>query len=107
MKLSGSAEALLINLDADEQLTFLTEFGAEYDFAVKSWGAYVTPSLRGRLAAFGLRPCLIVTSDGILELALVEEEHVAAFKAEAAASKIKTLWLDNDDIKTVVAGGAV
>ena len=44
-----------VELDADEQVTFTTESGAEYDVARKSWGFYATPSLNGRLTGFGLR----------------------------------------------------
>ncbi|HLN09267.1 MAG TPA: hypothetical protein VK281_09945, partial [Xanthobacteraceae bacterium] len=45
----------MVALDADEQLTFVTERGAEYDVARKDWGFYATPSLNGRLMQFGLR----------------------------------------------------
>ena len=47
-----------IELSPDEQVTFRTEKGAEYDVARKSWGYYATPSLGGRLRSFGLRPAL-------------------------------------------------
>ena len=48
-----------VSLDADEQLTFVTESGAEYDVARKDWGFYASPSLNGRLKQFGLRGVLI------------------------------------------------
>ena len=47
-----------IRLEPDEQLTFTTEAGAEYDLARKDWGFYATPSLNGRLQQFGLRAVL-------------------------------------------------
>ena len=46
-------------LAPDEQVTLLTESGAEYDVARKDWGFYATPSLNGRLESFGLRGVLI------------------------------------------------
>ena len=48
-----------IQLDPDEQVTFITESGAEYDVARKAWGFYATPSLNGRLRQFGLRAALV------------------------------------------------
>ncbi|MAT10619.1 MAG: hypothetical protein CMM02_06385 [Rhodopirellula sp.] len=48
-----------IILEDDEQVTFLTSSGAEYDVAKKDWGFYATPSLNGRLTSFGLRGVLI------------------------------------------------
>ncbi|WP_247896137.1 hypothetical protein [Azospirillum brasilense] len=43
-----------LDLEPDEQVTFVTKTGAEYDLARKDWGFYATPSLNGRLAGFGL-----------------------------------------------------
>src|SRR5687768_11688346 len=48
-----------MRLEPDEQITIVTERGAEYDVARKSWGFYATPSLNGRLADFGLRGVLV------------------------------------------------
>jgi hypothetical protein len=46
-------------LEPDEQVTFITDTGGEYDIARKEWGFYATPSLNGRLESFGLRGVLI------------------------------------------------
>ena len=46
-------------LDPDEQVTLVTDGGAEYDVARKDWGFYATPSLNGRLPQFGLRSVLV------------------------------------------------
>ena len=46
-------------LEPDEQVTFTTAAGGEYDFARKDWGFYATPSFRHRLARYGLRPALV------------------------------------------------
>jgi hypothetical protein len=48
-----------LRLEPDEQVTFITASGAEYDIAAKDWGFYATPSLNGRLVQFGLRGVLI------------------------------------------------
>ena len=48
-----------IQLEADEQVTFLTETGSEYDVARKSWYFYATPSLNNWLRKFGLRAVLV------------------------------------------------
>ena len=48
-----------IELEPQEQITLLTETGAEYDVARTQWGFYATPSLNGRLQQFGLRGVLV------------------------------------------------
>ena len=48
-----------VMLNDDEQITFKTKQGTEYDFAKKDWGYYASPSLNGRLINFNLRACLI------------------------------------------------
>jgi hypothetical protein len=49
----------VVRLDSNDQVTFVAASGAEYDVAAKDWGFYATPSLNGRLEAFGLRGILI------------------------------------------------
>jgi hypothetical protein len=48
-----------LSLEPDEQVTFVTADGGEYDVARKEWGFYATPSLNGRLSRFGLRAVLV------------------------------------------------
>ena len=48
-----------VALEPDEQITFTTPAGGQYDVARKAWGFYATPSLNGRLETFGLRAVLI------------------------------------------------
>jgi len=62
-----------VRLEPDEQLTFLTEAGAEYDLARKSWGFYATPSLNSRLLQFGLRAVLVKNKIGRYFVLLREE----------------------------------
>ena len=61
-----------IQLSPDEQVTFLTDNGAEYDVTRKNWGFYATPSINGRLKSFGLRGALVVSKFGKIFLMLVE-----------------------------------
>ena len=48
-----------MRLAPDEQITFVTDDGGEYDLTRKEWGFYATPSLNGRLAGFNLRAVLV------------------------------------------------
>src|SRR4030088_2859215 len=66
------ADVGAIEVDEDEQVTFVGESGSEYDVARKSWGYYATPSLNGRLPAKGLRPVLACNNIGRFFVCLVE-----------------------------------
>src|SRR6185369_6166938 len=71
-----------LRLTADEQVTLITESGAEFDVARKDWGFYATPSLNGRLEGFGLRGVLIRnTLTGRYFELLVERGREDAFAA--------------------------
>lgn len=48
-----------IALEPDEQVTFTTPDGGEYDVARKSWGFFATPSLNSRVGRKGFRPVLV------------------------------------------------
>lgn len=86
-----------IDLEADEQVTFTTESGAEYDVARKSWGFYATPSLNGRLKGFGLRGALVKSAAGKFYLFLVEEGKESDCRQYLAREGQKIVcWLDND-----------
>jgi hypothetical protein len=85
-----------VRLAPDEQVTFVTESGAEYDVARKDWGFYATPSLNGRLEQFGLRGVLIRNRDtGRYFVLLVERGREAAFDAYCAQENLAVIaWLD-------------
>lgn len=86
-------------LAADEQITFVTENGGEFDVVRKDWGFYATPSLDGRLAEFGLRGVL-VRSDvtGRHFLLLVETGREEAFERYLAAEELRVVcWLDSPE----------
>ena len=88
-----------LRLDADEQVTFATAAGAEYDVARKSWGFYATPSLNGRLAQFGLRGVLIKNRDtGRYFVLLVERDHEQGFDDYCVQENLAVItWLDTTE----------
>src|SRR3546814_6738540 len=98
-------------LAPDEQVTFVTEAGGEYDVARKDWGFYATPSLNGRLPQFGLRGVLIRnTLTGRYFVFLVEQGREAAFEAYMEQESLAVVaWLDTtealDQLRGAVEGG--
>lgn len=86
-----------VELEADEQLTFTTPSGGEYDVARKSWGFYATPSTNGRLVTFGFRSALVKNDEGRFYVMLVEKGHEAAFAQYLTdESNHVVAWLDDD-----------
>jgi hypothetical protein len=86
-----------VELDDDEQVTFTTAAGAEYDVVRKDWGFYATPSLNGRLQQFGLRAVLIKNrGTGRFFVLLVERGREAAFDSYCGRENLGVVaWLDN------------
>jgi hypothetical protein len=97
-------------LESDEQVTLVTESGAEYDVARKEWGFYATPSLNGRLESFGLRGVLIRNMlTGRYFVLLVERGREDAFNAYMARESLEIVaWLDGtaalDRLRAQVGG---
>lgn len=86
-------------LSPNEQVTFLTEEGKEWDVVRKNWGYYATPSLGGRLKKNGLRAGLTrSTQSGALFIVLVDESLKPEW-AEYCANEGQELvaWLDSVD----------
>lgn len=84
-----------IRLDPDEQVTFYTPGGAEYDVTRKSWGFYATPSMNGRLAGFGLRAALVKGADGKTFIHLVESGKESEYDEYRRCSDLALVcWLD-------------
>ena len=87
-----------VELDPEEQVTFTTPDGAEYDLARKSWGFYATPSLNGRLLDFGLHAVLVRNRIGRYFVLLVERGHEAEFERYRAVEELEIVtWLDDDE----------
>lgn len=77
-----------VALEPDEQVTFTTPSGGEYDLARKSWGFYATPSLNARLPRFGLRAVLVRNTKRQWFVMLVEDGHEDAFAEYLAAEEL-------------------
>lgn len=99
-------------LEPDEQVTFTTERGGEYDVARKDWGFYATPSLNGRLEQFGLRGVLIRnTITGRYFVLLIERGCEDSFDAYVAQESLEIVaWLDStaalDRLRAQIKSGA-
>ena len=85
-------------LEPDEQVTFVTQNGAEYDFSRKSWGYYAAPSLNRRLKKFGLRAVLVKSEDDVFYVMVVEKGKEREFQGylRIEGHRIVT-WLDSDE----------
>jgi hypothetical protein len=95
-----------VELEADEQVTFTTPGGAEYDVARKSWGFYATPSLNGRLPRFGLRGVLVRNRLEQYFVLLVERGHEAEFEAYHRSERLDIVaWLDDASVLDRRDGG--
>lgn len=101
-----------VELGADEQITFVTAGGAEYDVARKEWGFYATPSLDARLEGFGLRAVLIRnTMTGRYFVLLVERSKEPAFEQYCEVESLEVVaWLDRrqalDQLRDRMRSGA-
>ena len=85
-----------IVLEPDEQVTFHTPSGAQYDVARKDWGYYATPSLNGRLPQLGLRPVLVSSAQGKYYIMLVEQDREEDFERYLEAECLRVVtWLDD------------
>jgi hypothetical protein len=84
-----------IQLAPDEQITFVTEDGKEYDVTRKDWGFYAGPSLNGRLANFNLRAVLVKNRIGRYFVLLVERGKEESFNRYVAGEPLEiVVWLD-------------
>ncbi|MGE0268302.1 MAG: hypothetical protein AB7S78_07590 [Candidatus Omnitrophota bacterium] len=89
-----------IYLNHNEQVTFKTQDGKEYDLAKKDWGYYATPSLNGRLEQFNLRGVLVknMVSKRYFVL-LVERGKEPEFEEYLKEEQLKIItWMDNSDV---------
>ena len=87
-----------IELEPNEQVTMVTESGAEYDVARKSWGFYAAPSLNGRLQEFGLRAVLVKSPSPKYYVFLVEngkEDDLQSYLDIEGHTIV--CWLDSDE----------
>ena len=91
-------------LQPDEQITFITEVGAEYDVTRKDWGFYAAPSLNGRLANFNLRAVLVKNRIDRFFVLIVERDKEDAFARYVEGEPLQIVaWLDSTDSLAALA----
>lgn len=92
-----------MELEPDEQITFITTDGGEYDVARKDWGFYATPSLNGRLQQFNLRAVLVKNRMSRYFVMLVEKGKEALFETYVRQEPLKIVcWMDSlDNLKHI------
>lgn len=84
-----------IELEPDEQVTFVSSGTKEHDFAAKNWGFYATPSINGRLLAQGFKTALVSNSSNKLYIMVVDMDKLAEFEAYLQEEQQQVVeWLD-------------
>ena len=87
-----------INLDDNEQITFIINSGKEYDVVRKTWGYYGTPSVNGRLKRFNFKTALVINKKNQLFIMLVEKDKQNMFLEYINMDQQTLLcWLDEMD----------
>jgi hypothetical protein len=102
----GIAHSANIELEDDEQVTFVTGSGTEFDVVRKSWGYYGTPSLNQRLPDNGLRPVLVRGDrSGKMYVLFVENGKEADFYEYVEWDQMTIVcWLDNHQATDAMFG---
>lgn len=91
-----------LKLMTDENVTFISPSGSEYDVCRKSWGFYATPSFLTRLAPFGIRG-VIVAGRGHKWIMLVESGAENIFETDLASRGLSVLvWMDQPDLSPII-----
>ena len=91
-----------VNLRENEQLTFITENGAETDIVRKKWGFYATGSLNGRLPEHNLRVALTRNQFGRYYIMLVEKGFENDFHNYITAEENDLIcWLDDNNLSQI------
>lgn len=84
-------------LEENEQVTFKTLDGKEYDVAKKNWGYYATPSLAGRLKSFNFKPALMRSKiSGHCYIILVQRDKINELEKYLIDDDQEiVIWLDD------------
>ena len=84
-----------IKLEANEQLTFISETGSKYDFSKKSWGYYATQSINNRLLNEGFKTALVLNKLNRIFIMVVEKKFMKKFIEYCESEDQKVLiWLE-------------
>ncbi|MDH3974313.1 MAG: class I SAM-dependent methyltransferase [Deltaproteobacteria bacterium] len=87
-----------IELSPNEQVTFITDSGKEYDLTRKNFGFYATPSLNRRLKQFDLRAVLVKNRLDQFFILLVEKEKENLFDKYMEEEKMELVtWMDTTE----------
>ncbi len=85
-----------IKLDDNEQVTFITGDGSEFDVMKKKWGYYASPSLNKRLISFGFKSALVQNKAGQVYLMIVHEDKITDFNDYCKKEDQKVLmWVSS------------
>lgn len=91
-------DCAIVQLEPNEQITFTTERGGEYDVTRKNWGFYATPSLNGRLSDFQLQAVLVKNKMNRFFVLLVEKGREVIFQEYInSESLIIICWMNNNE----------
>ncbi len=89
-----------VHLAPNEQLTFVTDAGANFDFVRKNWGFYATPSINGRLVQEGFKTALVENEGGRIYVMVIEEIMMLHFEEYCRIEGQKILrWLNEHPLK--------
>lgn len=84
-----------VELEANEQITFVTSSGREHDVAAKTWGFYATSSVNGRLVDQGFKTAFVRNSIGRYYVMLVDRKRISEFEEYLRSEKqVLDEWLD-------------
>jgi hypothetical protein len=84
-----------VRLEADEQITLITDTGMEHDVAAKTWGFYATASVNGRLVGQGFKTAFVRNSFGRYYVMLVDRNRISEFEEYLSVEKLVVEeWLD-------------
>ena len=87
-----------INLDSDEQITFVDSSDNEYDLAKKNWGYYATPSINKRLKKFNYKTALVKNNEtDLFYIMIVYDKKINEFNKYISADSMEIVcWLDEN-----------
>ena len=87
-----------INLDSDEQITFVDSSENEYDLAKKNWGYYATPSINKRLKKFNYKTALVKNNQtDLFYVMIVCNNKIKEFNKYISADSMEIVcWLDEN-----------
>lgn len=92
-----------IRLNADENVTFISEDLKEYDVCKKKWGYYATPSINKRLKKFGYITALVYNEFfDTFFIHLVDRKDKKSFFKYLKSENMKLVcWLNKSNLEKI------